>query len=124
MKTSKYFGEAEFLRCTPPCSREDMNQDFLDLMDDVRHKAGIPLVINCAYRSRDYDLKKGRSGNSAHTRGLAVDIRCTTSENRYKIVKAALECGIQRIGIGKNFVHIDKGETAGLPAPVVFHYYE
>ena len=124
MKTSKYFSEAEFRRCTPPCSREDMDQDFLDLMDDVRRKAGIPLIINCAYRSRDYDLKKGRSGNSAHTHGLAVDIRYNASATCYKIVKAAYECGVQRIGIGKNFVHIDMGERVGLPSNVLWHYYD
>lgn len=124
MKTSKHFSEAEFRRCTPPCSREDMDQDFLDLMDDVRRKAGIPLVINCAYRSRDYDLKKGRSGNGAHTHGLAVDIRYNTSATCYKIVKAAYECGVTRIGIGKNFVHIDMGERVGLPSNVLWHYYD
>jgi uncharacterized protein YcbK (DUF882 family) len=101
-----------------------MEQDFLDVMDDIRRKARIPLVINCAFRSREYDKKKGRTGNSAHTQGLAVDIRCNASENRFKIVKAALECGITRIGIGKTFIHIDMGERVGLPANVIWHYYE
>ena len=124
MKQSRYFSEQEFRKCDPPCDRESMEQDFLDVMDDIRRKARIPLVINCAYRSREYDKKKGRSGNSAHTQGLAVDIRCNTSENRLKIVKAALECGITRIGIGKTFIHIDMGERVGLPANVMWHYYE
>ena len=124
MKQSRYFSEQEFRKCDPPCDRESMEQDFLDVMDDIRRKARIPLVINCAYRSREYDKKKGRSGNSAHTQGLAVDIRCNTSENRLKIVKAALECGITRIGIGKTFIHIDMGERVGLPANVIWHYYE
>ena len=100
-----------------------MEQDFLDVMDDIRRKAGIPLVINCAYRSQAYDKKKGRSGNSAHTYGLAVDFRANTSATRYKIVKAALECGVTRIGIGKTFVHIDMGERVGLPANCMWDYY-
>ena len=124
MKQSRYFSEAEFRKCDPPCDRESMDQDFLDVMDDVRRKARIPLVINCAYRSREYDKKKGRSGNSAHTNGLAVDFRCNTSENRLKIVSAAIASGITRIGIGKNFIHIDMGERVGLPANVMWHYYE
>lgn len=124
MKQSRYFSEQEFRKCDPPCDRESMEQDFLDVMDDIRRKARIPLVINCAYRSREYDKKKGRTGNSAHTQGLAVDIRCNASENRFKIVKAALECGITRIGIGKTFIHIDMGERVGLPANVIWHYYE
>ena len=90
MKQSRYFSEPEFRKCNPPCDRESMDQDFLDVMDDIRKRAGVPLVINCAYRSQAYDKKKGRSGNSAHTYGLAVDFRCNTSANRLKIVKAAL----------------------------------
>ena len=88
--TAKHFSESEFQRCTPPCSLQDMKQDFMNRLDTVRDVAGIPLVINCAYRSKQYDLSKGRSGNSAHTKGLAVDIRCTTSANAFKIVQAAI----------------------------------
>lgn len=124
MKESRYFKDAEFRRCTPACSIEDMDQDFLDLMDDIRRRAGIPLVINCAYRSKAYDLSKCRTGNSAHTYGMAVDIRCNTGANRLKIVKAALECGVTRIGIGATFVHIDCGERVGLPSPTIWHYYD
>ena len=123
MKQSRYFSEAEFSKCDPPCKRDDMEQSFLNTMDAIRARAGIPLIMNCAYRSQAYDKKKGRSGNSAHTYGLAVDFRANTSATRYKIVKAALECGITRIGIGKTFVHIDMGERVGLPANCMWDYY-
>lgn len=119
---SKYFSEKEFNRCNPSCSERDMNNGFLTLLDKVRETAQIPLVLNCAYRSKDYDKSKGRSGNSAHTKGKGVDIRCNTSANRYKIVKAAIECGITRIGIGKTFVHLDNDDT--LPQGVIWDYYD
>lgn len=119
---SKYFSPSEFEKCNPSCSIEDMDGGFLDLLDEVREKAGIPLVLNCAYRTKAHEKKMGRSGNSAHTRGKAVDIRCNTSSNRYKIVKAALECGICRIGIGKTFVHLDNDSS--LTQNVIFDYYE
>lgn len=99
-----------------------MDAVFLHVLDLIRENAGIPLVLNCAYRSKAHDIAKGRSGNSAHTKGLAVDIRCTTSANRLKIVRAALSVGITRIGIGKNFVHIDNDFT--LPQGVMFDYYK
>lgn len=119
---SKYFSPREFELCNPPCSIDDMQQSFLDTLDRIRDMAGIPLVLNCAFRSVDYDLAKGRSGESAHCVGLAVDIRCSTSVNRFKILKAAITCGIRRIGIGKNFIHLDIDKT--LPQNVIFHYYE
>ena len=118
---SKYFKASEFKRCDPPCDISQMDAEFLDILDHIREDAGIPLVLNCAYRSKAHDLAKGRSGNSAHTRGLAVDIRCTSSANRMKIVRAALENHISRIGIGKTFVHIDNDPS--LHQGVMFDYY-
>ena len=118
MAKSKYFSEGEFARCTPPCKRDDMAQAFLNVMDAIREKAGIPLVINCAFRTREYDMAKGRSGRSAHCAGLAVDFRCLNNQTRQKIVRAAVECGITRMGIGRTFVHVDMGERCGLPSAV------
>ena len=117
----RYFSDAEFRRCTPSCSLEQMDEGFLRLLDQVRETAGIPLVLNCGYRSKEWDLAKGRNGNSAHTRGKAVDIRCNASVTRWKIVRAAIDAGIRRIGIGENFVHLDNDDT--LPQCVMWHYY-
>lgn len=119
---SKYFAPKEFEKCVPSCKITDMDAGFLDLLDKVREAAGIPLVLNCAYRSREYDKSKGRSGNSSHTKGKGVDIRANDSANRLKIVKAAVECGISRIGIGKTFVHLD--DDRSLPQGVMWHYYD
>lgn len=107
MKTAKYFVDAEFRQCNPPCSIEDMEQDFLDVLDAIREKAGIPLVLNSAYRPVSHEKKQGRAGTSAHTYGLAVDIRCSSDVNRWKIISAAIECGVTRIGVSSNFIHID-----------------
>lgn len=117
----RYFAAAEFTRCTPSCSIEQMDEDFLRTLDMVREYAGIPLVLTCAYRSVAWDKAKGRTGNSAHTRGKAVDIRCNASTTRWKIVRAAIDAGIRRIGIGENFVHLDNDST--LPQCVMWHYY-
>lgn len=117
----RYFTDAEFRRCTPSCSLEQMDEGFLRTLDRVREYAGIPLVLNCAYRSVAYDKAKGRNGNSAHTRGKAVDIKCNASVTRWKIVRAAIDAGIRRIGIGSTFVHLDNDDT--LPQCVMWHYY-
>jgi hypothetical protein len=121
MYKSKYFSEEEFLHCSPSCRMEDMDADFLKKLDAVREEAGIPMILTSAYRSREHELKKGRSGNGAHTHRVGVDIRCLTSSNRYKIVNAALACGIHRIGIGKTFIHLD--DDPSLPKDVIWDYY-
>lgn len=122
MVTSKYFSEAELNSCTPSCSLQDMRQELMDVVDEVRRRAGIPLIASCAYRSKEWDVARGRSGNSAHTKGLGIDIVANSSATRMKIVSAALEVGVNRIGIGKGFVHLDIDES--LPQNVMWHYYD
>lgn len=119
---SRYFSEKEFLNCTPSCSESQMSGEFMNVLDKVRSRAGIPLVLNCAYRSVEWDKSKGRSGTSSHCKGCAVDIRCNTSQNRFKIVAAAIAVGVTRIGIGKTFVHLDYDKDK--VQQVIFHYYE
>ena len=84
-------------------------------LDDARLFAGIPFIINSAYRCVDYEKKKGRSGNSMHTKGKAVDIRCRTNAERFCIVNALIAVGFRRIGIGTNFIHVDSGYPSAEP---------
>ena len=111
MITSKYFKEDEFNRCSPSCSLQDMKQTTISKLDTAREVAGIPFVLTSAYRSREHDRSKGRSGTGAHTIGRAIDIRCNTSRNRFLVVNALLKAGFKRIGVGKTFVHADDSET-------------
>ena len=111
MVTSKYFSEGEFNRCSPSCSLQDMKQTTISKLDTAREIAGIPFVLTSAYRSKEWDQSKGRSGTGAHTLGEAVDIRCNTSRNRFLVVDALLKAGFKRIGVGKTFVHADDSET-------------
>lgn len=121
MITARHFTEGEFQKCSPSCSLQDMEQETIDKLDAARDKAGIPFVLNSAYRSVEHEKKQGRAGTSSHTLGRAVDIRCNTSTNRMKIVRACLEAGFTRIGIGKNYVHVDDSPTHS--QDVMWHYY-
>lgn len=103
----KYFKPEEFKRCSPACDIEQMDYWLLSQLDRLREKVHMPLILNSAYRSPEYEKQMGRPGSSAHTLGVAVDIKCTSVTNRYKIVKAALECGFSRIGIHQNYIHLD-----------------
>ena len=122
MITAKYFKESEFQKCVPACSLQDMKQGTMDKLDAARESAGIPFVLNSAYRSVEHERKQGRDGTSSHTKGMAVDIRCNSNANRMKIVRALIEAGFVRIGIGKTFVHAD--DDASKSQNVMWHYYE
>lgn len=116
----KYFDNDDFARATPRCNISDMCPETLLRLDRAREIAGVPFVVNSAYRSPDYEKAKGRSGCGAHTVGRAVDIRCRDSVTRWRIVFGALSAGFQRIGIGDTFVHLD--DSLDLPSPCIWLY--
>jgi len=93
---SKYFKEIE----------NNMSKEFLFVLDEAREIAGIPFVINSAYRSPEHPLSI-KNPSSSHIKGLAVDIKATDSNTRFKIVKALMTVGFTRIGIADTFIHVD-----------------
>lgn len=107
MDEYKYFKPGEFELCSPRCGLRSMDPDFMHRLDEAREIAGIPFIINSAYRSVDYEIKQGRSGTSSHTKGLAVDISCITPPRRYLIISALLKVGFTRLGIYPSFIHVD-----------------
>ena len=109
MRDYNYFRDEEFRRAKPACSLSDMDEDFMVMLDVAREYAGIPFIINSAYRSKEYEKKKGRSGTSMHCEGRAVDIKCITSADRFRIVDSLFVAGFRRIGIGSTFIHVDNG---------------
>lgn len=111
MTTSKYFKEKEFQACSPACSLQDMQQTTMSKLDTAREIAGIPFVLNSAYRSSEHDIQRKRSGTGAHTLGRAVDIRCNADRNRYLVVAALIHAGFKRIGIYKTFIHADDSQN-------------
>ena len=110
-----YFHPSEFLRCTPPCKKCEMHAATMARLNRMREIAGIPLVLNCAYRSPAHDRARCRSGTGAHTLGRASDIRCNTSENRAKVLLALVTAGFERIGVYPTFIHADDSPTHPSP---------
>ena len=85
----------------------NMNQEFLDKLDQARELANIPFKINSAYRSPEHNAKIGGKPNSSHLRGLAVDISVKDSRSRFIILEALISVGFNRIGIADTFIHVD-----------------
>lgn len=102
-----YFTEDEFRRCTPACSMRDMHVHSLNRLDKLRDLAGMPIILNSAYRSVSYEKIRCRSGTSSHCKGRAFDIRCSTDRDRFTIVWAALRAGFTRVGIASTYIHVD-----------------
>ena len=93
---SKYFKNIE----------ENMNVDFIAKLDKARECAGIPFIINSAYRSTKHPLSI-INPTSSHIKGLAVDISAKDSRTRGLVLKALRAVGFNRIGIASTFIHVD-----------------
>lgn len=84
-----------------------LKPELVRMLDKARGYAGIPFVITSGYRSKAHNKRVGGVPNSAHTKGLAVDLRARTSKDRFTIISALIKAGFSRIGIGRTFIHAD-----------------
>ena len=103
--------QEEFAKATPSCSFLQMDPFFMRCIEEVRTRSGVPFHINSAYRTVDYEKSKGRSGNSFHCVGQAMDVRCTSSVDRYKILEAVMFYGQLSVMIYPTFIHFDNRPT-------------
>lgn len=120
MYKPRFFTETEFVQAVPSCSISDMSDELLERLDTARAYLGAPIFINSGFRSVEYELKHGREGTSSHCKGLAVDIRCNTSEYRLILIKSLFRAGFRRIGVARSFVHVDIDKSK----PQTFWLYE
>jgi uncharacterized protein YcbK (DUF882 family) len=94
-----------------PGSGVNMDIEFVKLLDELRAKFGKPIKINSGFRTMEHNASlKNSSPNSSHLKGLAVDIHCNNSIDRYELIRLAMELDL-RIGCGKSFLHIDNDKT-------------
>ena len=102
-----------------------MSPKILEMLDQAREKYDKPIKITSGYRTQAYneDLKaRGykASKNSSHLKGLAVDIHCNNSKDRFELVDILLDVGFNRIGIANTFIHADIDEDK--PTHLIWTY--
>ncbi len=102
-----FFVREEFLcRC---CGEERIARELVLKLDDARRIAGIPMIVNSGYRCPKHNREVDGFATSSHLRGYAADISTPDHQTRFKIVRALVLAGFQRIIIyrDKRFVHVD-----------------
>ena len=107
--TKNYFKRSE--EWCPCCHSGGLVPDFREKLNKAREIAGVPFVLNSAYRCERHNAEVGGSETSSHLVGCAVDIKCENSRIRWIIIEALKQAGFNRIGIGKTFVHVDDDLT-------------
>jgi len=102
-----YFEISEFDSPDLPGSGEFMDKKFLLMLDKARDIANIPFNITSGYRTEMHNKSIGGTENSSHMEGLAADIKCLKSRERFIIITSLIAVGFTRIGVSDKFIHVD-----------------
>jgi uncharacterized protein YcbK (DUF882 family) len=118
----RYFAKREFAcKCGKCGGVEDMDPDFMRMLDAMRELYGDPMIITSGYRCPEHEAEKKKASPGAHSAGLAADIAAGTGKRRYDLIKAAMEIGMVGVGVANSFIHLDAGHPTA-DRPVVWKY--
>lgn len=104
----------------PHGKKADIDQVLVIALERLESRLGYNLTLSSGYRCPACNAAAGGVKNSSHVRGLAVDILASSSADRYHLLCCAIEQGFTRIGVGRNFIHLDI--DLSLPQHVVWLY--
>ena len=115
---SPHFSKHEFrCRC---CGAVSVSPALVDILEDIRAYAGVPLVITSGFRCPEHNAAVGGSANSAHLTGEAADIFVSGNLDRFKILEGVFMSMVTRTGIAESFIHVDV--KANAPQEVCWLY--
>lgn len=99
----------------------NMNDEFMELLLNMRHEAGFGFILSSAYRCPSHNANVSSTGRTGpHTTGRAVDIRCFGSK-AHKVLELAMKYRMTGIGVSqkgrhsKRFIHVDNLIITGRP---------
>ncbi len=120
----KYFTMDE-MRCSH-CGAYDMNDTFMQRLDQLREDMGFAFPVTSAYRCAEHPIEARKKAPGAHTTGRAVDIG-VQGEKAYRLIEGAIELKFKGIGIKQKgqgrFIHLDDiPSSPSRPRPWIWSY--
>jgi hypothetical protein len=82
---------------------DKMSFNLIEMLNKIRAKAGVRMTITDDWRPSTQTIGVE---DSEHETGEGVDIRASTSAERFAIVGAAIACGCTRIGVYNSHIHL------------------
>ncbi len=111
--TAYQFFVNDELKCKCGCEGQAMDDDFMNIIEQMRAQSGFPYIVSSAYRCPAHNHRVSTTGfNGPHTTGKAIDL-LVYHGRAHKVVELALKFGIHGIGVsqkGKHssrFIHLD-----------------
>lgn len=110
---SPHFSRREF-GCRCGCGAALVSAELLAALEGIRARTARPLTIRSGCRCAAHNAAEGGTARSAHLCDPAAgeaceaaDLAAPTPRDRYHLLRAALLEGLPRIGVGRDFVHVD-----------------
>jgi len=93
------------------CGANETKEELVSLLQDLRDRLGVPVLITSGYRCPEYNAQVSATGKTGpHTTGLAADI-AVDREAACNLLEQALQMPFRGIGINQKgngrFVHLD-----------------
>lgn len=92
---------------SPDTDRGGVTERTYNLFLAIKSVCSWDLKCTSGYRTEAHNAAVGGVKDSAHLRGLALDLETSSDRQRFVIVRYAIELGVTRIGIYHDHVHID-----------------
>lgn len=90
----------------PDCKKTIISKALLSFLEKIRVKEGKPVQINSGTRCVRHNADVGGADGSTHLEGRGADIQVKNRKG-IELLKTAEEAGVQSIGLGRNYIHID-----------------
>ena len=101
-RMAKYFTDEEV---------QGLDPKLVAMLDMAREASGVPFVITSGYRDPAHNTDVGGVKNSAHSSGLAVDLRAPNDEYGKQVAFGLGRAGFVRVGFYSRHLHADIDET-------------
>ncbi len=104
--------------CRCGCGRgpDEMDVDFMAGMDRARMIARVPFIVTSGFRCPSHNEAVGGVPDSAHTKGLALDVVARDSAEFFQMVMGLLAAGFERIVFYPDHrVHVDADPVKPMP---------
>jgi zinc D-Ala-D-Ala carboxypeptidase len=116
-KISTDFTLEEF-SCKCGCGADHIDLMLVERLQAIRNAIKEPIPISCGVRCPKHNAEVGGVPNSAHVKGLAVDIKVSDSGFRYRLLRQAFKI-FNRVEVADGpWVHLDMDPS--LPQDVCF----
>jgi len=109
----QFFKPSDF--ACPCCGQVKIDWRIVRCLDSICEWIKEPIRIISGYRCPKHNEEVGGVPDSAHTKGLAVNIYVPNEKIRYLIVDYATLFAIPHIGISKKSIYLDIDETKPYP---------